>query len=128
MSPSTFLYLVKKILKLWSDFNRGRWHCLILKIFGLLNSTARTEQQCPRALFSISSKKFRNYGRIVVESDSTVGFLKFLVFRNQLIKPHTNVNGSDWVIDITKHDISWSRVYILGVFNRREIYIGIAIY
>ena len=27
MSPNTFLYLVTKFSKLWSDFGRGRYHC-----------------------------------------------------------------------------------------------------
>ena len=74
MSPSNFLYLIKNFSKLWSDFGRGRYHCRILKIFGLLKSAARAAQQCPRALFSISSKIFRNYGRILVEGVIIFGF------------------------------------------------------
>ena len=52
---------------------------------------ARAEQQCPQALFSISSKNYRNYGRILVEGDSIVGFQKFLVILNQRLEPNNNV-------------------------------------
>ena len=72
MSLSTFIYLVKKFSKLWSDFGRGRYHCRILKFFIYFNTAARAEQQCPRALFSISSKNFRNYGRILFEGVTIV--------------------------------------------------------
>ena len=72
MSLSTFIYLVKNFSKLWSNFGRRRYHCRILKIFVFFNSAARAEQQCPRALFSISSKNFRNYGRILFEGVTIV--------------------------------------------------------
>ena len=74
MSLGTFLYLVKNFSKLWSDFGRGRYHCRILTIFGFLKSAARAAQKCPWALFSILSKIFRNYGRILVEGVIIVGF------------------------------------------------------
>ena len=74
MSPGIFLYLVKKFKKLWSKFGRDWYYERILKIFGFLKSAPQAIQQCPKPLFSISSKNFKKYGRIWVESDSMSGF------------------------------------------------------
>ena len=60
---------------LWSDYGRERFYEQILKIFGFLKSVAQAALKCPKPLFSISSKqKVKNYGRIMVESDSMSRF------------------------------------------------------
>ena len=79
MSPSTFLYLVKKLSKLWSDF-----------------------------------------GRILVEGDSIVGFQKFLVFLTQRLEPNNNVPkhfslSRQKIIEILVG--FWSRAIALSDFN-----------
>ena len=104
MSPSTFLYLVKKLSKLWSDFGRGRY---IVGFQKFLNSTARAEQQCPQALFSISSKNYRNYGRILVEGDSISDFKNFW-FVELYGSSRTTMSPSTFLYLVKKLSKLWS--------------------
>ena len=74
MSPKHFSLSRQKIFEIMVGFWSRAIALSDFKIFWFRKSAARAAQQCLRALFSISSKIFRNYGRILVECNSIVGF------------------------------------------------------
>ena len=92
MSPKHFSLSRQKIFEIMVGFWSRAIALSDFKIFWFVELYCSSRTTMSPKHFSLSCQtKSPNYGRILVEGDSIVGFQKFLVFLKQRLKPHKNV-------------------------------------